>query len=521
MKIVIDGKLERRSKMKKRFLALALCSLLLHGNVPAEAAVPKLLTYQGILKDSSGSFLTGTYSMTFRIYSAVTGGSSLWSETQSSVSATSGRFSVILGSVTANSLTFNQDYWLSVQVGSDAEMSPRQRLTSAGYTLMAEDVTGGKLTGSAHAADSHMSIEGVRSAHANIAKTNFKLDAYSMASANSMGDLVVDSFNDSTGISSGSSSSYTWRGSPNYDVVATSNGGIDSNTVLMLHTNGTNGSTTFTDSSDNPLTVTANGNAQITTAQSKFGGASGTFDGSGDYLTIPSNSVFDFGTGDFTIDFWVRLASSSAGQCFIDRNETADFSVRFAGDGTLRFEIESSTVVSYSWSPSTNVWYHIAAVRSGSSCKLYIDGTQVGSTGTNSANATGTTQVAIGALASSLAHNLNGWIEELRISKGVARWTSNFTPPTSEYAGSSSAQGTVISTAYSESTAPKEAMVIADETLNTGSISYYVSRDNGTTWTSCPKETVTSISSQPSGTQLKWKAVINGNAELNAIAVAV
>src|SRR3989338_7704241 len=126
-----------------------------------EASVPKLLTYQGILKDSSGNFLTGTYSMTFRIYGAATGGSNLWSETQSSVSVSSGRFSVILGSATDISLTFDQDYWLSVQVGSDVEMTPRQRLTSAGYAVMAEDVTGGKLTVSAHASDSHMSIEGV------------------------------------------------------------------------------------------------------------------------------------------------------------------------------------------------------------------------------------------------------------------------------------------------------------------------------------------------------------------------
>ncbi|OGW69577.1 MAG: hypothetical protein A2036_04300 [Omnitrophica bacterium GWA2_50_21] len=508
--------------MRKPLLIFSILILLFSFSSPhVEASVPKLLTYQGILKDSSGNFLTGTYSMTFRVYAVATGGSSLWSETQSSVSASSGRFSAILGSVTTLNLAFDQDYWLSVQVGSDAEMTPRQRLTSSGYAAMAEDVTGGKLTGSAHVADSHMSIEGVRSAHVNIAKTNFKVDAITLASANSMGDLVIDSFNDSTGINSGGSSGYTYRGSPNYDVIATATGGIDSNAVLVLHGNGTDGSTTFTESSDSPLTVTANGNAQIDTAQSKFGGASGLFDGAGDYLTIPSNSVFDFGTGDFTIDFWVRLNSASAGQCFIDRNETADFAVRYAGDGTLRFEIESSTVVSTSWSPSANVWYHIAAVRSGSDCKLFVDGTQIGSTGTNSANVTGTTQVAIGVLATSLAHNLNGWIEELRVSKGVARWTSNFTPPTSEYSGNSSAQGTVISNVYSESSAPTEAMIIADETLNTGSITYYVSRDNGTTWTQCTKETITSISGQSSGTQVKWKAVINGDAELNAIAVAV
>lgn len=68
--------------------------------------------------------------MAFRIYGAASGGSSLWSETHSSVSASSGRFSVILGSVTALNLAFTQDYWLSVQVGTDPEMSPRQNKRS-------------------------------------------------------------------------------------------------------------------------------------------------------------------------------------------------------------------------------------------------------------------------------------------------------------------------------------------------------------------------------------------------------
>ena len=64
-------------------------------------------------------------------------------------------------------------------------------------------------------------------------------------------------------------------------------------------------------------------------------------------------------------------------------------------------------------------------------------------------------------------------------------------------------------------------MIIPSETLNTGSINYYVSRNNGTNWTALTKETVVNISSQPSGTQLKWKAVIKGDAELDGIAVAV
>ena len=98
-------------------------------------------------------------------------------------------------------------------------------------------------------------------------------------------------------------------------------GGIDSDTVLMLHGNGTDGSTTFTDSSlTTPHTPVAVGNAQIDTAQSKFGGASIYFDGSGDALTIPNDGDFTFGSDDLTVDFWVRfeaLPASGAKMTFL------------------------------------------------------------------------------------------------------------------------------------------------------------------------------------------------------------
>ena len=82
-----------------------------------------------------------------------------------------------------------------------------------------------------------------------------------------------------------------------------------SNVSLLLHMDGSNGSTTFTDNSSNGFTVTANGNAQISTAQSKWNGASGYFDGAGDFLTVPVNSAFELGTGDFDVELWARFDS--------------------------------------------------------------------------------------------------------------------------------------------------------------------------------------------------------------------
>lgn len=489
----------------------------------AEAVIPKLITYHGILKNNAGSFLTGTYSMQFKLYDASTGGNNLWTETQSSVSVSSGRFNVQLGSVTTLNLSFTQDYWLSVKVGTDQEMTPRVRLTSAGYSYLAEDVTGGKLTGSVHAADSHMSIEGVRSAHTNIAKTNFKLDAYTQASANNMGDLIVDSFTDATGIDASQSSDYTWRGSPNYDVVAGSIGGIDSYTVLMLHMNGTDGSSSFTDSSSGAKGVTALGNAQIDNTQSKFGGTSGYFNGvTGTYLAIPDHADFDFGTGDFTVDFWVRYETIIAGdqEFFSHDAGSTEFSLSYNENvPSLQFMIAGGN--SYQTVDlNTGIWYHIAYVRSGTSAYIFKDGIQLGTASTNSGNANSTAGITIGANNGG-GDRLNGWIDELRVSKGVARWTTNFTPPTSEYTVPGGGTAAVISTTFSEPAAPSEAIVIGSQTLGTGSITYYVSRNNGTNWTQCTNEQVCNLSSQPSGTQIRWKASITGNAELDAIAVAL
>lgn len=85
----------------------------------------------------------------------------------------------------------------------------------------------------------------------------------------------------------------------------------DSYTVSLLHMNGVDGSTTFTDESGKSWT--AKGNAQIDTAGSRFGGASALFDGSGDYMELPDHEDFNVGSGDFTVDFWFRKNANGTG----------------------------------------------------------------------------------------------------------------------------------------------------------------------------------------------------------------
>lgn len=210
--------------------------------------------------------------------------------------------------------------------------------------------------------------------------------------------------------------------------------GADAQTVLLLHCDGTDASTTFTDSEITPKTVTANGNAQIDTAQSKFGGASGLFDGTGDYLTLLDHADWDFGTADFTVDFWVRFNAISTNNWIFGRNAGNNFDIRYNTSQGLELYIGGGSVQNRSWSPSTGVWYHIAITRNGTNLYFFIDGVLQGAVGTNSSNVSYADPIYIGSDASG-GNALNGWIDEFRISKGIARWTANFTPSSGPYGG--------------------------------------------------------------------------------------
>lgn len=207
-----------------------------------------------------------------------------------------------------------------------------------------------------------------------------------------------------------------------------------SSVSLLLHMDGTNNSTTFTDSSSNALTVTANGNAKISTTDSKFGGASGIFDGTTDYLTVASSSLFALFAGDFTVEFWLYAAGTV-------NNQTL---VQLSTSGTERANVSlvSNLIVLYTetggsgatrisaTAPAANTWHHIAWTRSGTTSRLFVNGSSVG-TATSTPYPSGNMQVSVGANdRTSGGTCLNGYIDDFRITKGVARYSANFTPTT-------------------------------------------------------------------------------------------
>ncbi len=232
--------------------------------------------------------------------------------------------------------------------------------------------------------------------------------------------------------------------------------GLDSYTKLLLHSDGTDGSTTFIDETEKA--VTAVGNAQIDTAQSKFGGASGLFDGTGDYLSTPDSADWYFGTGDFTIDFWVRFSSLPTSgnyvRFFTQASNTTNLTSIFIYNSGSSYDLYLNVAVSdvpilqfaRAVTVSTNTWYHIALTRNGSNFRLFWNGTQLGDTYVDSdsyPDFTGNVEIG-GTIVLTSPGWLNGWIDEFRISKGIARWTANFTPPTSAYSPALTNSGFVV-----------------------------------------------------------------------------
>jgi hypothetical protein len=211
--------------------------------------------------------------------------------------------------------------------------------------------------------------------------------------------------------------------------------GGDSNMVLLLHLDGADGSTTITDSSALLHVFTPQGNAQIDTGQSVFGGASLLLDGTGDYLQGDGSTDFAFGTGDFTVDFWVRFNSTSGVQTLYDGRDTSPSiaPALYVNGGAIRYFTDSSDRITGATVLSTGVWYHVELTRSGTSTRLFLNGVQEGTTYSDSNNyVTAANRPLIGGNETA-GLTVNGWIDELRVLKGSAAHTANFTPPTEAY----------------------------------------------------------------------------------------
>lgn len=203
----------------------------------------------------------------------------------------------------------------------------------------------------------------------------------------------------------------------------------DQYTKLLMHFEGADTSTTFTDQTGK--TVTPSGNAQIDTAQYRYGTSSGLFDGTGDYLTIAdANNDLDIGTQDFCIETWVRFNSVTNEQNLFDfrtvSTEVAPLLYKDASHNIVYY-VNGSRKITGTTTIAINTWYHIALSKNNGVTKLFVNGGQEGS---NYSDANSYINVSTINIASSYTgtQTLNGWLDDLRISVGTPRYTSNFTP---------------------------------------------------------------------------------------------
>ncbi len=210
--------------------------------------------------------------------------------------------------------------------------------------------------------------------------------------------------------------------------------------VLLLGFEGADASTTFTDESPSPKTMTAVGNAQIDTAQFKYGSASGLFDGTGDSVSTPDAAAFTLGTSDFTMECWVRFGALGAtSRTFFSQwgavASPASRTFLWYASGTAQsFSYNQTQTFNSAWTPSINIWYHLAICRDGANLRMFVDGTQVGSTHNIAATSiVDSTSVAHVGSNGGTASFVNGHLDEMRITIGVARYTANFTPPSAAF----------------------------------------------------------------------------------------
>lgn len=204
------------------------------------------------------------------------------------------------------------------------------------------------------------------------------------------------------------------------------------NVSLLLRGDGTNGSTAFVDSSPSAKTLTVTGSAQISTTQKKWGTGSIYIPTGNSYVSAPSSADFALGTGDFTTESWVYTTDTTF-------NLQTLFSIgSYTGGLLFRLYNPSAGILDaycngqqYSFNKSAisvNTWHHVALVRSSGTVTAYVDGEQFGTSQSMPQNIA-QNSIMVGMSSHNSNEYIHGYLDDFRITKGVARYTGTFTPP--------------------------------------------------------------------------------------------
>ena len=269
----------------------------------------------------------------------------------------------------------------------------------------------------------------------------YDLNPFSVGSFNSGGNQQIHAILDEIRITKGVAR-YGTTADSQTEAFPTSTGNTSDDSLydrvsLLIQSDTTDGSTTFLDGSENVHTITPTNQVHHDVNQKKFGNTSIYFDGSGDYLTVAENNTLVL-SGDFTIETWIYFSDTTTA-IFIDNRSSnnANSFALYQYSTKLHVYIDTADkIVSANGAISANTWYHVAVTRENGDMKLFIDGTQTGSTWSDSTNRTyDDSDWAFGRYKLGSGQDLDGYMEDIRITRHTARYTSNFTKPSLAFKG--------------------------------------------------------------------------------------
>lgn len=255
-----------------------------------------------------------------------------------------------------------------------------------------------------------------------------------------------------------------------------------SNVILQISGDGTNGSTTITDASPIANALTVGGSAQISTAQVQYGTGSMKFRGeiTSDYVRVSTTGtdpkLFSFEKGDFTVEMWVYCTAyntqSTVTPIYDGRLVSGGVSTQVdlrLSSGVLQYMNGGVSRINHGTSFTLNTWTHIALSRVSGSSRLFVNGTQVGSTYTDTNNFTSVAGAPFIGKLNDNSPTWNGYIDDVRVTKGVGRYTGTFTPPAAAFPVSTGTQALDSSGKGNHGTLVGTPLVVADKYGNAGS----------------------------------------------------
>lgn len=379
----------------------------------------------------------------------------------------------------------------------------------------------------------------------NIALTMFRLANHATLTIQKMVNGIVDEFEDENGIDTVNSINEIYD---SVDDFYKPSGIVDSSVKFLSHFNGTDGQTSATDISQSGRTITFGGTAQLDTDYPKFGTSALLLDGNSDWVSIPSSTDFDFGSNDFTVEFFIRPKLITATEMIITLNPDTDIDVSgsagficfIKNDGSIGVGMSSagnSWDIVYS-NPLTDpgvlvadVYKHVAIVRNGSNMLCFVNGALEGTVALNTGNMTPTSGGRAN-LIGRFSHQMfyEGHLDSVQIRTG-ARYTTTFSPPTSEDEGLPQNMTLYSETNVAEDVPSDGRIILFEEDIDSitenTDLKAYISRDNGTTYTQVTLVDeggydssrrvlagTVDISSQPSGSNMKYKITTHNNKSL-------